>query len=145
MSECSICSKHKDLAKFTGPIIREIGGLVLTHFPDVPDEKATQGHLIVEPERHITDYSEMNAGEAAALGIMIQEGSRLIREHTEAEHVYLFRINDKVAHLHFHLVPRYPDTPREFWGPNIMKYSDSPKLKLPEIVQLVKRMCFTAD
>ncbi len=138
--DCFICNKHRALAEFTGPVIREQGGLVLTHFPDIPDEKATRGHLIIEPRRHICDFSEMNDAEADALGRMIRDGSALIRKHVGAEHVYLYRINDKVSHLHFHLIPRYPNTPREFWGLNIMKYEVSPKIKLAEIVALAKAM-----
>lgn len=138
--DCFICSKQRNLSEFTGPVIRERGGLRLTHFPDIPDEKATRGHLLLEPVRHITDLGEMNTAEQEALGSLIAEGSRLIREHTGAEHVYLYRINDKVPHLHFHLIPRYPNTPREFWGLKITAYEGSPKIKLPEIRALSEKM-----
>lgn len=138
--DCFVCEKHSKLSQYTGPVILEKGGLTLTHFPDIPDEKATKGHLIIEPKRHICDLSEMNEAEADALGPIIREGSARIKEHTGAEHVYLYRINDKVPHLHFHLIPRYPNTSKEFWGLNIMKYEGSPKIKLPEIRVLCERM-----
>lgn len=143
MNDCFICKKHRALAEFTGPVIREYGGLILTHFADIPDEKATRGHLIIEPRRHITDFSELNLEEVDALGPMIKDGSALIRE-LGAEHIYLFRINDKVPHLHFHLVPRYPDTPKEFWGTNIMRYEGSPKIRLLEIQKLAEELRISA-
>ena len=122
MNDCFICNKHKDLSP-CGGIILEKGGLVLSHFPDSPTERATKGHLLIEPWRHITDLSEMNDAEASALGNLIRNGVDGIKK-LGAEHVYLFRINDMVAHLHIHLVPRYPGTPKEFWGRKIMDWPE---------------------
>jgi len=128
MSVCAICDKHKDLAKYTGPAIFDDGGWLVTHFPKVETEKATLGHLLIECKRHILDLAELNDEEAATLGRLIRDGADLIKTKTKAEHVYCFRINDKTPHLHFHLIPRYPDTPKEFWGTNIMACTTSPKL-----------------
>lgn len=36
-----------------------------------------------------------------------------------AEHVYALVLGHHVAHLHLHLLPRYPNTPREYWWPRI--------------------------
>ena len=44
--------------------------------------------------------------------------SRAIRESEGAEHVYLLVIGHHTPHLHVHLVPRYPGTPKEFWDPS---------------------------
>lgn len=117
-------------------MIYESGGMVLTHFPFVPDERAVKGWLIVEPRRHIQDMSEMNDQESAALGLVIRKAEMLIKKNLGAEHVYLSRINDKVAHLHFHLIPRYPGTPKEFWGRKIWEYPGFQALTLGEIQQL---------
>ena len=83
----------------------------------------------------------MNDEESAALGRLIRDGAELIESRTEAEHVYCFRINDKTPHLHFHLIPRYPDTPKEYWGTNIMACTTSPKLaSLEEIRATVQSL-----
>ena len=41
--------------------------------------------------------------------------SRALREVAGAEHVYAAVIGDAVPHLHVHLLPRFPGTPREYW------------------------------
>jgi len=132
-SPCFICVKHARLSDYTGPILAEADGLMLTHFPIQNGVPATQGHLLIEPRRHITDLGDLTEAEARTLGTMISQGSRLIREKLGAEHVYVFRINDLVPHLHFHLVPRYPGTPREVWGPKIMEWAGAPKVTLEEV------------
>lgn len=132
---CAICEKHKNLTAHTGPAIFDDGGWLVTHFPKLETDKATRGHLLIESKRHTQDLTEMNDEEAQTLGRLIRDGSELIKKKTEAEHVYCFRINDKTAHLHFHLIPRYPNTPKEFWGVNIMACTTSPKLSTLEEIQ----------
>lgn len=139
-SDCFVCQKHRSLFQYAGEPLLERGGLLLTHFPKVESESTTPGRLLIEPRRHVTDFCEMSDEEASALGFLIREGSRVVREILRAEHVYLFRINDKVAHLHFHLVPRYSGTPREFWGPRILEWPDAPRIDLPEIQSLGQKL-----
>src|ERR1700722_9721126 len=139
-SECFLCHKHQHLETYVGEVIAERDGLIVSHFPFLPDEKATKGHLIIEPRRHITDLSEMNDSEAGALGALARDATRAVKTQLKAEHVYFFRINDKVAHLHFHLVPRYSGTPREFWGPRIMDWPDREIVNLSQIQALARRL-----
>lgn len=135
--DCFICRKHKNLDRFTGEVLAERGGLILTHFPKLDDERTVRGHLLIEPKRHITDFTELNEEEASALGPLIREGSTRVKSELGAEHVYVFRINDKVPHLHFHLVPRYPGTPKEYWGYKITQYPDAPVLKTLDEIKRV--------
>jgi histidine triad (HIT) family protein len=137
-SECFLCHKHQHLEKYVGEVIAERGGLIVSHFPFLPDEKATKGHLIIEPRRHIADLGDMNDAEASALGGLARDAARIIKAQLKAEHVYLFRINDKVAHLHFHLVPRYPGTPKEFWGARIMEWPGRAIVNLSQIQALAR-------
>lgn len=138
--DCFLCHKHRRLNEYTGEVLAESGGWLLTHFPHLEDERATRGHLLIEPSRHITDLSEMNEIEAPALGDLIRKGSLAIKTLLRAEHVYLFRINDKVAHLHFHLIPRYPETPKDFWGLKIMTWPDRPIVDLEGIRDLSREL-----
>jgi histidine triad (HIT) family protein len=128
--------KHQRLHELAGSPLAESGGLVLSHFPLIDSAPPTKGHLLIEPLRHITDITEMNEAECLALGPLVQKASKLIRSFLGAEHVYLFRINDKVPHLHFHLVPRYANTPKDFWGPSIMNWTGSEKISLQEVQHL---------
>lgn len=134
---CFICDKHSELSRYTGPLIAGAGGLWLTHFPIIDGAAATRGHLLIEPKRHITELGEMSPDEMSALGPLIAQTSRLLRAELGAElgaeHVYLFRINDLVAHLHFHLLPRYPGTPREHWGQKLMDWKEAPRIEHQEI------------
>lgn len=141
MLDCGVCSKHNDLLNHTGPAVFDSGGWLVTHFPKLETEKATRGHLLIESKRHIQDLAEMNDEEATSLGRLIRDGADLIKQKLGVEHVYCFRINDKVQHLHFHLIPRYANTPREFWGTNIMTCTTSPKLAtLEEIKAIVDQL-----
>jgi histidine triad (HIT) family protein len=133
MTDCLICRKHVEPSRYTGPAILEEGGLRLSHFPVLDGAPATRGHLLIEPTRHVCDLSEMSEAEARALGVLVARGCALLKERLGAEHVYLFRINDQVAHLHFHLVPRYPGTPRENWGLKLFDWAGAPKIDLDQV------------
>lgn len=139
-TDCIICRKHQDIDRYTGGVIAEKSGLILAHFPFLEGEKAAKGHLIIEPRRHIVDFHEMTDEEASSLGALVQRGSRAIQKALGAEHVYLYRINDKVQHLHFHLIPRYPETPREYWGLKIGEWPAREILNLEQIKDVSLRL-----
>lgn len=130
---CFICEKHENLTLYAGPVIAEDKGICITHFPMIESEPASLGRLLVEPRRHIEDFHEMTLDEAAALGRILKKGVDLLKSKLNVEHVYVFRINDKVTHLHFHLVPRFKSVPREFWGLKILEWPDAKVLNLNEI------------
>ncbi len=112
--------------------------MAITHLAETETEKPTRGHLIVEPLRHIVDFAELTEDETNAFGKLIKTGAGLLKDKLGAEHVYLFRINDKVNHLHFHLIPRYPNTPKEFWGAKIIEWPGRNIANLAEIAKVVK-------
>jgi len=135
-----ICQKHEDFHSVTGDVIVEKGGWVVTHFPFIDGQKAIKGYLLIEPRRHILDLTEMNKEEALTLGELIRDGAELIKSKMGAEHVYVFRINDKVPHLHFHLAPRYSGTPKEYWGFKISEWPEAPKVGLEEIQKISRKL-----
>jgi diadenosine tetraphosphate (Ap4A) HIT family hydrolase len=139
-SECFICKKHQDFASYAGEPILERGGWIVGHFPIIEGAPATRGHLILEPKRHITDIVELSDEEASAMGGLLKEATRLVKEKLGVEHVYVFRINDQVPHLHFHLVPRYPGTPREAWGFKIWDWAGAPKIGLEDVRSLSRTL-----
>src|SRR5271163_1119664 len=101
---CMICEKHKDFGSYVGMPITELGDLFVSHFPVIENERANKGHLIIEPKRHITDATELTDDEAKSLGLLIRDSIKLLRSALDAEHAYVFRLNDKVAHFHVHVV-----------------------------------------
>jgi diadenosine tetraphosphate (Ap4A) HIT family hydrolase len=72
------------------------------------------GHLFVEPRRHAPGLADLTDVEARRVGWWTTRASRALREVAGAEHVYAAVIGDAVPHLHVHLLPRFPGTPREY-------------------------------
>jgi len=137
MDDCLVCSKHK--APLT-PVIASGDHALLVHYHCGPENPtAYKGHLFVESRRHVTSFAELSAEQAAEMGRLMARGSSLLKEHLGAEHVYVFTIGHLVPHLHVHLVPRYPNTPKEFWGGwKLGEWSEAPRLG-PEEVEALSR------
>lgn len=72
------------------------------------------GHLIIFPQRHITDIREFTAQEEKRL-IILQKEFLNIMDKLYTPHSYNFGYNMGMAagasieHLHLHLIPRYPN------------------------------------
>jgi diadenosine tetraphosphate (Ap4A) HIT family hydrolase len=117
-TDCFICRKHRgeELAP-GGPILDD--DLVFASHAYHPERNAEPylGYIVVESKRHAPGFADLTDEEAAAVGVAIARVSRALRASEGAEHVYLLVIGHHTPHLHVHLVPRYPGTPREFWDP----------------------------
>ena len=85
------------------------------------------GHLMAEPKRHVTGLGELTDEEASALGRLVNDLARALVQVQGAEHVYSFVLGDEVDHLHIHVVPRYPGTPREYWGSRLGEWPAAPR------------------
>jgi ATP adenylyltransferase len=71
------------------------------------------GHLMVVPYRHLADYTELSAPEAAELAVFVQRAMRATRDAARPQG-FNIGINQGVAggagiaaHLHQHIVPRW--------------------------------------
>lgn len=95
-----------------------------------------KGRLLIEPIRHVVNPEDLTPAEFSNMGLLLQKAMNLLKKELSAEHVYFFRINDMVPHFHFHVVPRYAGTPKEFWGLKIIEWPNFPKLNLPEVQDL---------
>lgn len=136
---CFICDKHRD------PELVPVGAdelAVVTHVdPYAPGKEGKPvylGHLVVEPRRHAPGLADLTDAEGAAIGTWAARASRALRA-AGAEHVYSMVAGHRVDHLHVHLIPRYPGTPREYWWPPRM--DEWPQARLggaAEITQVVR-------
>ena len=54
--------------------------------------------------------------------------------------MYAEVIGDAVPHLHVHLTPRYPDSPREYWWPRVAEWPQARRGGIPEIAALVRKL-----
>lgn len=118
---CFVCRKHRNRGPLMpgGPVAED--DLVLVSHIATPDAlgrdgtTAYLGHLFVEPRRHAPGLADLTDAEARSVGWWCTRASRALRDVAQAEHVYAQVIGDGVPHLHVHLLPRYPGTPREYW------------------------------
>lgn len=145
IGECFICTKHRMREPYLpGGVVHEDGDLLVAHFP-IMEEGGTayRGHMIIEPKRHITRPSELTESEARQIGFLYHRIGGIQEKLLQAEHVYFFRIGDQVPHLHFHVIPRYAGTPKDFRGQKIMEWPDAPRIGSAEIRELSE--CFRRD
>ena len=114
MSDCIICDKHKQSKV---PFLLEGESTYVFHYEtSEKNPKTYKGHLFVEPKRHITSVADLTPVEAQELGFFISKAGKALRAVLDPEHIYVFTIGHLVDHLHFHVVPRYAGTPKEYWG-----------------------------
>jgi len=98
------------------------------------------GHLFVEPRRHAPGLADLTDAEARAAGWWCARASRALRDVAGSEHVYSAVIGDAVPHLHIHLMPRYPGTPREYWWTRVDEWPDARRGGAADIEQLVRQL-----
>ena len=122
---CFVCRKHKGLEFFPGGPVYEL--VFSGHSWSAPDKTTPYlGGFIVEPKRHLPTWAELNDKEAETIGKVIRDVSKALKKSVNAEHVYVFVLGHNVPHLHIWVIPRYPDTPREFWGFKVFEWPDRP-------------------
>jgi histidine triad (HIT) family protein len=140
--DCFVCRKHWEQGSLLpGGPVAEDDLVVVSHVsPEAPGRDGAPvylGHLLVEPKRHAPGLEDLTDTEARAVGLWSSRASRALREVARAEHVYAAVIGDGTEHLHIHLLPRYPGTPREYWWDGVDEWPDARRGKEPEISILV--------
>ena len=138
MSPCLICEKHKK----DFPVIFEGEHFYLSHYNTSKDTpKVYRGHLFVEPKRHIITVAELTKEESQEMGWLIAMGGKAVMEVLQPEHLYQFNLGHQVDHLHLHLVPRYKNTPKEFWGGRkLHEWSEADRIGSAEVDKLVSAL-----
>ena len=99
------------------------------------------GHLMIDLKRHAPTLGDMNQEEAFAFGSIMARVSKALMVTEGAEHIYSLVSGNSVPHLHMHIVPRYPDTPEQYWGPmSVREWPDAPMGSDGEIIGLCERV-----
>ena len=138
---CFSCRKHSGLEFVPGGPVYEDEIVFSGHSWSVEDQQAPYlGGFIVEPKRHIPTWAELNDEEAERVGVVIRDVSRALKAIVDAEHVYVFVLGHHVAHLHVWVVPRYPGTPREYWGLDVFEWPNRPMGGQKEVEVLCEKM-----
>jgi histidine triad (HIT) family protein len=141
MNDCLICRKHRSEFPAPGGAIFQDELVYASHAHlSESQNQIYLGWLVVETRRHIPGLGDLNDQEAQATGLLIGRLSRALKAIQDAEHVYLFVLGHGVPHLHIHLLPRYPDTPRKYWGTNIDEWPEAPQGDRLDIEELCMRL-----
>ncbi len=131
--QCIICSKHED----TTFEIYHSDNFVINHFVPRPGtDENYLGYNMIESRRHFKGFYEATEDEAKALGLAQRALSKAIKKALDCEHVYFFVLGDGVPHLHIHVIAKYPDAPREYWGLKVDEWPDAPRGGADEILKI---------
>lgn len=141
MEDCFVCRKHRGEFLVPGGAVYEDDLLYVGHsaIPEGESE-AYLGIFFVEPKRHISGLAELTDTEAQQAGLLVTRLSKVLKDGEGAEHIYLFVMGHHVPHLHIWIVPRYPGTPREYWGLRVDEWPEAPKGGAMEIEALCGRV-----
>ena len=71
--------------------------------------------------RHMTAVADMTEDEAAELGPLVKEVSRVVQEVVDCDKTYVvqFAEHQDHRHVHVHVIPRARDLPHEYQGPRV--------------------------
>ena len=141
MSDCFVCQKHRGEIDVPGGAIYEDELVYSSHgVIDAARSDAYLGTLFVEPKRCLPGFGDLARAEAERVGWLASRLAAALQRCEGAEHVYLFVLGAHVAHLHLWLVPRYPGTPREFWGRPVADWPGARRGDRAEIAALCERV-----
>jgi histidine triad (HIT) family protein len=122
-ANCFICRKHRGEIIIPGGAIYEDDIVYAGHLR-AGAHPTYLGYLMAEMKRHTPGLAELTNQEAQALGLLVTRLSRALKACEGAEHIYSCVLGHDVPHMHIHVVPRYPGTPREYWGTRVDEWPD---------------------
>jgi ATP adenylyltransferase len=145
--ECDICLRHRGRGPLSGQLIGRSDGFWVYHAMADKDGMARLGWLFIESDRHVPYLADLNADEAAALGVLRTRLANALRKEVNAELVLTFVIGMGIAHFHEHLVPRSAATPREVpWYESDEALPKAEPSRVAELAhRLRKALEFTVD
>ncbi|MFJ7662402.1 HIT family protein [Lysinibacillus sp. NPDC097162] len=140
MNDCFICNKHAGNIQTSGVMIYEDEYVFVGHI-DRKGNPNYLGHIMIDLKRHAPTLADMTMDEAKAFGVIMARISKALTESENAEHIYSFVSGNSVPHLHMHLVARYPNTPKEYWGPSeVYDWKDAPMGDNNAVIELCNRL-----
>lgn len=139
--DCFICHKHRGDVAVPGGTIYENGLIFISHTqPWGTEQDCYLGHVLIEPKRHVAELADLSEKESQIIGLYIGRIASALLQMEGMVHIYTFVIGDDAPHLHVHVIGRYADTPREFWGARVDEWPGAPRGKTPEIEQVADRL-----
>jgi diadenosine tetraphosphate (Ap4A) HIT family hydrolase len=142
-SSCFICEKHRQGESAEGGVVYEDDLVYAGHSHTLGRPAIYLGYLMAEPKRHVAGLGALTDDEAGALGRLVNRLAGALKDVEGAEHVYSFVFGDNAIagrHLHIHVVPRYPGTPRQYWARRLTEWPDAPRGGPEAMRSLVDRL-----
>lgn len=86
----------------------------------VPLEEISEGHTLLLPKKHFKDVFDIEDNSLVNLAKVMKKISLSLVEENNATGINILNANGKdaqqsVFHIHFHLVPRYPNDGLDMW------------------------------
>jgi histidine triad (HIT) family protein len=138
--DCFICQKQRGVIAVPGGAIYEDSLVYAGHARLSEQGDVYLGYLMAETRRHVGEMADLTEEEACGLGWLTTRLSKALKDCCGAEHVYAFVLGDATAHLHIHLVPRYPGAPHQYWGVHVDEWPDAPHGGAEEVDGLCWRL-----
>jgi histidine triad (HIT) family protein len=133
--KCSICQGIQDELP---TIVWKDEHWLLRH----STETNIEGYLILEPLRHLLDFSQATPEELSGYGKAVGMAMRAIHAVVKPDRIYTFSLGESAPHLHVHLIPRAPDFPRTYKARGVMQYPLVPGVNaavMPEICEKMRK------
>lgn len=121
MTDCLACDVLEGRIRPPGGVIYEDELWVVDHSIS---PVRLRGWLIVKPRRHVEDFADLSAAEAASFGPVAGAAARAVRDALGAERVYVCSFGEEWRHVHVHVVPRYPGMEPVSWELLGLMWSD---------------------
>jgi diadenosine tetraphosphate (Ap4A) HIT family hydrolase len=114
MTDCFACDVNAGKVLPPGGTIYEDEFWVADHGVT----RLVRGYVVLKPKRHVHELADLLPDEAVSLGVAAQAVLSAMRTALGTERIYVCSFAETVHHLHFHLLPRYPDMPA--LGPDLV-------------------------
>lgn len=132
MENCKICKKQAKNSDFS---YQDEFCYIQPWLQRPEDNNNYIGYYMVESRRHFKGMYNATDAEIQKIWLAIKYLSQSMKEVLGAEHVYAFVIGEGVDHFHVHVVARYPDAPKEYWGPKVDEWPYAPRGGHHQIVE----------
>ena len=133
LENCIICKKHKENLD----VVYKDDLIYISHYIKHPEDTGNYlGYYMIESIRHFTGLENVSDIEMEMLGKAQRSLSKALKNVLDVERVYAFVIGEGVDHFHIHVVGRYRNAPRNYWGPSVDDWPEAPRGDINKIREL---------
>jgi len=140
---CLVCRELQGDVVLPGGLLFEDELTAGFHAPpleEIGNPRPYLGHLFVVTRRHVARLGELTDDESAAVGRAATKLARALTSASDADWVYSAVIGTGAPHFHLHLLPRYPETPRDLAWYSTDEWEGARRGGSEQIAQLTARL-----